>query len=220
MENTIMRLVTTRGPMTTPTHEAGRPLHNQTAGNPQGVEAARSLSDLSHNVFVPLMDAKSNELLFVDCWYDPTGLKNFFSNPQVEEGGKALFAKYERTIWRPATDILSYSLPAPYGRKDVYPGLVRGTVKSRETAVKVFNETRLAGLQAARKMGSTAHAIYFREPVAGADTTLEVLGVDLWSDMDGMMTYYQKHESGMDAAFASKPEPSVWKRPAGEWVEW
>ena len=28
-------------------------------------------------------------------------------------------------IWRPAADILSYSLPAPYGRKDHYLGLIR-----------------------------------------------------------------------------------------------
>jgi hypothetical protein len=220
MEDTVMRLVTTRGPMTTPTHEAGRPLHNQTAGNPQGVEAARSLSDLSHNVFVPLMDPKSNELLFCDIWYDPTGLKNFFSNPQVEEGGKALFTKYERTIWRPATDILSYSLLAPYGRKELFLGLIRGTVKSREAAKKVFNDSRLAGLQAARRMGSVSHAVYFREPVAGGDTTLEVMGVDLWSDMDGMATYYKQYDTGLDAAFAGQPEPTVWKRPAGDWVEW
>jgi hypothetical protein len=220
METTILRLVTTRGPMTTPTHEAGRPIHNQTAGAPQSVEAARSLSDLTHNVYVPLMDPKSNELLFCDIWYDPTGLTNFFSNPQVEEGGKAIFAKHERTIWRPATDIVSYCLLAPYGTKDFFLGLIRGTVKSRDAAKKLLNESRQAGLQAARRMGSMSHAVYFREPVAGGDTTLEVLGVDMWSDMDGMMAYYKQYDTGLDAAFAGKPEATLWKRPAGEWVEW
>ena len=220
MEPTLMRVVTTRGPMTTPTHEAGRPTHNAAAGAPQSIEAARSLSDLSHNVYVPLNDPKSNELLFVDVWYDPKGLTAFFSNPHVEEGGKAIFAKYERTIWRPAPDIFSYSLPAPYGRKDLFLGLFRGTVRSRELGVKLFNEARFNGLQAARRMGSTSHAVYFREPVAGGDTTLEVLGIDVWADLDGMQTYYQKHDSELQGVFTGKPEATLWKRPAGEWVEW
>lgn len=220
MENTVMRIVTTRGTMSAGSAEAGRPIHNQTAGAPQSIEAARSLSDLSHNVFVPLKEPKSAELLFVDTWYDPTGLKNFFSNPQVEEGGKAIFSSYERTIWAPAPDILSYSLLAPYGKKDLYLGLIRGTVSSRDLAKKLFNETRHKGLQAARRMGSVSHAVYFRELVAGGDTTLEVLGVDLWSDLDGMATYYQGHDSELAQAFVGRPDATVWKRPAGEWVEW
>jgi hypothetical protein len=139
---------------------------------------------------------------------------------QVEEGGKAIFSSYERTIWAPAPDILNYSLLAPYGSKEWFLGLVRGTVRSRDAAAKAFNEARQKGLNAARRMGSMSHMIYFREPVAGGPTTLEVLGVDLWSDLDGMATYYKQYDSEIGAAFVSPPEPSVWKRPAGEWIEW
>ncbi len=35
-----------------------------------------------------------------------------------------------------------------------------------------------------------------------------------------MMEYYEKFDTELKTAFASAPEPSVWKRPAGEWVEW
>jgi hypothetical protein len=216
--NPQFHLVTTRGALVAPNPDACRPVHNQTAGNPQGVEGAKSLSDLSHQVFVPLMGGK-NELLFMDTWYDPKGRKMFFSDPQVEQGGKAIFASYERTIWLPAQDILHYFVAAPYGQNERFLGLVRGTVKSRAEAVEVFNRSRAAGLNAARRAGSVWHQIYFRDSGEGSPT-LELLGVDLWTNGDQMMGYYEKFDNDMGGAFNTAPEPSVWKRPAGDWVEW
>jgi hypothetical protein len=213
-----LHLVTTRGKMAFPNAEACRPVHNQTAGHPQSAEFARSMSDLSHNVFVPLM-GDQNELLFLDIWYDPTSRKAFFANPQVEQGGKAIFSRYERNVWNPAEDFLNYFVPSPHGKNDRFLGLIRGVVKSREEARAVFNEARALGLNAARRAGSLFHQIYFRE--ADSDSgTLDLIGVDYWNNAEEMMKYYERYDTELGKAFSSPLEPSVWKRPAGEWVEW
>ena len=214
----VLHLVTTRGTLVQPDAETGRPVHNQTAGNPQGVEAAKSLSDLSHAVFVPLSGGK-NELLFLDTWYDPEGRKMFFSDKQVEQGGKAIFAKYERTVWQPATEILNYFVIPPFGQNERFLGMVRGVVRSRSEAKELFNLERAKGLNAARRAGSFYHQMYFRETEDGS-TSLEVLGVDFWSNAQGMLGYYEKFEGDMKDVFAAPPEPSVWKHPANQWVEW
>src|SRR5262249_17943600 len=70
--NDIIQLVI-RGTLNTPVLDEVRKIHNETAGNPQGVAAARSLGDLSHNVFVPLADA-ATELLILDTWNNLDGL--------------------------------------------------------------------------------------------------------------------------------------------------
>jgi hypothetical protein len=44
---------------------ASRDLHNATAGNPDGVAVAKSLGDLSHNVYLPASDG-DERLLFLD----------------------------------------------------------------------------------------------------------------------------------------------------------
>ncbi|HEX3679758.1 MAG TPA: hypothetical protein VHU90_08560, partial [Galbitalea sp.] len=52
-------------------------LHNSTAGSPGAVAAAKSLGDLSHNVFLPASDG-DDRLLFLDTWNSSTGLVQFF----------------------------------------------------------------------------------------------------------------------------------------------
>jgi hypothetical protein len=218
MDRIDLILVTTRGKLSAGSASAGRPIHNQTAGAPPSVEAARSLSDLSHQVFVPLEDGTA-DLMFVDFWSDLAGLRTFFSNPQVEEGGKAVFSSYERTIWTPADDFVHYHVPAPYGRNERYVGLVRGTVRSREEARRVSNEVRTKGLASARRHGSISHQIFFRQSDGGP--SLEMLGVDFWYDAEGMLKYYRDpNEMALMKVFDGPPQPSVWRRPAGEWVEW
>lgn len=87
-------LLTIRGTLKTTKIEEAREIHNMTAGNTQGVAAARSLGDLSHNVYVPIGDAPGavSELLFLDLWNNVAGLQTFFSDAQVQAGGARMFA--------------------------------------------------------------------------------------------------------------------------------
>src|SRR5215813_5123361 len=84
-------LLTVRGNAIPKTLEAMRVLHDETAGSPAGIAAARSLGDLSHMVYSPakfaLSKAVDGELLFLDVWAHPKGIGEFFSNPHVQEQG-------------------------------------------------------------------------------------------------------------------------------------
>src|SRR2546423_10980371 len=83
--------------------DAMRIKHNDTAGSPQGVAAARSLGDLSHKVYVPLGgDARPDELQFLDVWIDAAGIQKFFSHPDVAAQGAQLFKHKDPTVWMPA----------------------------------------------------------------------------------------------------------------------
>jgi len=67
-------LHTTRGTLNPKTLDEARTMHNAfvTEGSQPGIEIARSLGDMSHNVYTPaegagsLSDAKPGELLFID----------------------------------------------------------------------------------------------------------------------------------------------------------
>jgi hypothetical protein len=65
-------LLTVRGKVAAPTVADVRELHNATAGAPQGIAAARSLGDLSHNVYSAVNDG-SDTILFIDHWVDKPG---------------------------------------------------------------------------------------------------------------------------------------------------
>ena len=69
--------------------EQARTLHNETAGADASVAAARSLGDLSHNVYTPV-GTGGFELLFLDTWNSMEGLGQFFANPQVIESAGQL----------------------------------------------------------------------------------------------------------------------------------
>ena len=71
-------LLTVRGTFAASSVEEARGIHNMTAGNPAGVEAARSLGDLSHNVYIGMGEDHNRELLFIDYWNSLTGLGQFF----------------------------------------------------------------------------------------------------------------------------------------------
>jgi hypothetical protein len=58
-------LLTIRGTLAPTSLEAARQVHNQTAGAPDGVAAARSLGDLSHMVYVPV-NKELPELFIMD----------------------------------------------------------------------------------------------------------------------------------------------------------
>ena len=93
-----------RGVLKPKTLEDARNTHNMTAGNPDGVAAARALGDLSHNVFLTLGDTKgtAGELLILDLWNNLEGFNQFFEGKQVQEGGAMIFASVEdRELWSP-----------------------------------------------------------------------------------------------------------------------
>src|SRR5881628_1293979 len=80
-------LLAIRGTLAPSTLEVARNIHNETAGAPPNVAAARSLGDLSHMVYVPAGQPSTgaSEFLILDVWNRLDGLNQFFANPQVQE---------------------------------------------------------------------------------------------------------------------------------------
>src|SRR5262249_1675442 len=109
-------LLTVRGTRNSATVEDARVLHNRTAGAPEGVAAARSRGDLSHNVFTNCLDHHADELLFLDFWNSLTGMGMFFADEHVQAGGNALFSKRDTPVWAPAPEFAAFHLATPSGR--------------------------------------------------------------------------------------------------------
>jgi hypothetical protein len=217
-------LLAIQGSLKPKTQEESRNVHNMTAGNPQGVAAARALGDLSHNVYVSMTDTKGSagELLILDLWNNLDGFGTFFADKQVQEGGNMIFASVEnRELWMPAHDFHSFTLPTPPNKTDRFVGLLRGTVRSREAAQTAFGDFGKT-INAARMEGQVSHEIFFRLSDPGQPPSLELLGVDVWMDAEGMGRFYSdpKHMAPLGSIFTGPPQTSTWKRPAGSWVEW
>ena len=126
--------LTVRGKYLSPSLEACRVVHNETAGSGPGIAAARALGDLSHKVFAPVSggqsSAKDGEVLFCDWWQDPKGLMDFFMNENVQMQGTKLFTSRDATVWMPAKGSFSYVLPAAAGKNERYVGMIRGPPRS------------------------------------------------------------------------------------------
>jgi hypothetical protein len=216
-------LLTVRGQLIPKTLDAARKLHNETAGSPQGIAAARSLGDLSHKVYLPVTKApgtKEGELLFLDTWLSAEGIGKFFSNPHVQEQGSNLFSSRDPVVWMPARGAFSFHLPAPAGKSERYLGIVRGPVTSPEQAIQTFREALAPRLSDARRRGQLSHEIFLRAPMPGAPTTPELFGIDVWCDAAGMQEHYREL-AGLEGAFAGAPQMSVWEEPRdGGWSEW
>lgn len=220
-------LLTVRGTYIPDSLEAVRVLHNSTAGSAQGMAAARSLGDLSHNVYSPSVrseraGAKEGELLFIDWWDSPKGIMEFFSNPQVQQQGSKLFSGRDATLWMPAQGSSSYHLYAPKTNPERYVGIVRGTVKAPEHAIGVFAEVDIKAQRDARLRGLISHELFIKLSAPGESAPAELLGLDLWSDFAGMTQHYSDatHMAGLGDAFTARPQTSVWEQPAGVWSEW
>jgi quinol monooxygenase YgiN len=201
--------------------DAQRTLHNDTAGSPQGVAAARALGDLSHKVYAPLGgDAKPEELLFLDVWIDATGIGKFFSSPEVQAPGAQLFSAKDATVWMPARGAYTYSLPAPRDRVDRFVGIVRGAIASPERAIEIFKANDAKGVGDARKRGQISHELFIR--VGAPSEPVELLGIDIWFDEAGMNAHYSDatHMHALGGAFTGKPAASTWKQAPGLWSEW
>jgi hypothetical protein len=218
-------LLTIRGALRANTLAEARDAHNMTAGNPDGVAAARGLGDLSHNVFVTLGDTKgtAGELLIMDLWNNLEGFNQFFSRKQVQEGAGMIFAEVvSRDLWTRAQDLSAFVLPTPAGRGERYVGMMRGVARSREAAKAGFNRITRETINAARMEGQVSHEVLFRMAPAGQPPSLELLGVDVWMDAEGMGRFYSdaKHLTPLQDVFVDAPATSVWKQPAGQWAEW
>jgi hypothetical protein len=214
-------LLTVRGKTVPSTVEASRELHNATAGAPQSVAGARSLGDLSHNVYVPLADDQ-NELLFIDYWNSPTGLGEFFSNPQIQAAAGQLFADRDGVVWAEAEGFGSWSLPVSFDRAPAGVGLLRVAVNSIEGAAGGFSAYSAATINTARSHGLVSHSTWTRVPGPGESPVAEVIGVDVWSDAERMGAYYAlgigfEH---LGPHFAGQPSSSTWRAAPGNWVEW
>src|SRR5882762_906254 len=102
-------LLAIRGVLKPKTLEDARSTHNATAGSPEGVAAARALGDLSHNVYTR-GDGTADELLFLDLWNSPTGLGQFFANPQVQAGAAQLWAERDGVLWAATSSFGNFHL--------------------------------------------------------------------------------------------------------------
>ena len=218
-------LLTVKGKVNTDSVDATRQLHNQTAGNPDGVAAAKSLGDMSHMTFMPLDAATTfnGDLLFMDIWNNLDGLSQFFSDQQVQAGAAMMFASREAIVWAKLDGFLNFQFPAPSGNNTRIVGIIQGKVNSLEEAAEIHNEAMSGQVNAARAAGIVSHEFYVRLAAPGSPEALEVLGVDVWMNAEGMMQHYTSpgfQSSGLHKIFAAKPASSTWIHPAGEWIEW
>lgn len=217
-------LFTVRGKPAASSLEGIRGAHNQVAGSDMAVAMARSFGDLSHAVYSPAdhTSGAPKEMLFIDYWNSADGLMKFFSDPQVDQGGKLVFAEVDHVLWANTPGLPRVSLPAPEGRNERFVGLVRGTVASRDGAEKILMEATRKALNTNRAKGLMAREWYFRLTGPGEAPSLEAIGYDLWFDAEGMQAVYADPAEMAPLAnlFTARPDTSVWKKPAGQWVEW
>ena len=217
-------LLAIRGILASPTPEAARALHNQTAGAPANVAAARSLGDLSHMVYVPAQPSGpgAGEFLILDVWNSMDGLNQFFANPHVQEQAGQIFSKRDPVVWTPADGFYNYHFQAPYACPERTVAIVRGAVRSWPEAQQVHNDLVTAQVNAARQAGDMSHDVYARLAPPNSPEAMEIFAVDIWYSAAGMGAYYQTPQflSGFQQLFAAQPSTSVWIHPAGEWVEW
>jgi hypothetical protein len=215
-------LLTVRGTTATPSLDAARAAHNATAGAPQSAAGARSLGDLSHNVFAPIGSELKGQLLFIDFWNSLSGLGNFFANPRVQEAASQLFSKRDGTVWSRLEGFGGFHLLVPSGRSERAVGLLQVSVTSFEAAAPAFTAYAAATINTARSYGIVSHSTWARVPNPGEPATAEVIGLDTWMDADRMNEYYDL-SLGFDhlgPVFAGAPDTSSWLSAPGDWVEW
>ncbi len=213
-------LLTVRGTITAPSVEEARGIHNSTAGNPAGVAAARSLGDLSHNVYVGLGEDHERELMFLDYWNSLNGLGQFFSDPQVKAGAGMLFSNMDNPVWAAAPDFGSFHLAIPWGKTPAGVGVIRSQVTSVDKAASAFRDYASATINESRRHGIVSHSLWIRVADEGAPP--ELIGLDMWLDADEMASYYGLALGFelLGPVFAGPPDESTWRAAPGDWVEW
>jgi hypothetical protein len=213
-------LLTVRGTIAAGSVEEARGIHNMTAGDPAGVEAARSLGDLSHNVYTGMGADHEREMLFLDYWNSLSGLGQFFSDPQVKQGAGMLFSTMDNPVWAAAADFGSFHLAIPSGKTPAGVGLLRAKVSSVDKAAAAFRDYAAATINPSRRHGAVSHSLWIKAVDQGA--TPEIVGLDMWLDADAMAEYY-KLSLGFEIlgpVFAAPPDETIWRAAPGEWIEW
>jgi hypothetical protein len=219
-------LLTVRGSFLTPNAEAARKVHNETAGSEAGKAAARALGDLSHRVYLPCTGAGAmagtteNDLLFVDVWEGPQGIMEFFSNPEVQKQGAGLFTKKEPNVWMPAIGAYSVHMTAPAKQTERYLGVIRSVVASPEAAIEAFRERNLKHRRDARRRGHLSHELFFHMAPPGVEAPPELLGIDTWCSLEGMLEHYKTTMGDYGGVFPQKPTTSIWQEAGAGWSEW
>jgi hypothetical protein len=242
-----LTLHTTRGTLNPATLDEARTLHNSfVTGGPQpGIEIARSLGDVSHNVYAPaegtgtLSGAKPGELLFIDYWTSPDGMETFFANPFAQQAGDRLYSSREESEWMPAPGAFTFQVLAPAGTPARFLAMMRAPVRSTDDATAVLGKLIWGNLSAARSRGQVSHGLFIRpanveaarpasnarhrpgESPAGPADPAGILAVDTWLTLDGLMEHYgdEAAMSGLDQALAGPPAASVWTQASG-FAEW
>ena len=245
METLILH--TTRGTLNPKTLDEARMMHNAfvTQGPQPGIEIARSLGDISHNVYIPaegtgsLSTASPGELLFLDYWADPNGMEQFFSNPFAQEAGDRLFSERVEAEWMPAPAAFTFQVPARAGTPARFVGMMRAPVRSAEDATAVLAKLVWTNLRASRRRGQLSHNLFVRqasvvaarpasnacrsggESIAAPTEPVEILAVDFWSTLEGLKEHYSDATamSGLDDALAGPLAVSVWEQASG-FSEW
>ncbi len=214
-------LFTNFGTLRPQTLEAARVTHNETAGQPGGVAAAKSLGDLSHLVFAP-QGSWTGDLMFLDQWTSAEGIQQFFANQDVQDGGARLFTSYEPVVWRPDNGFLAYHIAEPLGRAERIVGILRGPVTSLEMAQAAMNGLWRSRVNEARKLGLVSHEVFVRLAPPEAQAAPEIIGVDTWSNAEGFHQIYDDSTfmQAFGGVFAAPPSHWILQRPTGNWVEW
>jgi hypothetical protein len=89
----------------------------------------------------------------------------------------------------PARGAFSFRLPAPRAKGERYLGVVRGPLKSPDTAIDAFRGALAHRLGEARKQGQLAHEIFIKIPMPGDTGPAELIGIDEWCDAEGMQAF-------------------------------
>src|SRR6267143_2407185 len=217
-------LLSIKGTLAPSSLDAARAIHNQTAGAPASVAAARSLGDLSHMVYIPFDRPKSGsgEFLILDLWNSMDGLNQFFANPHVQEQAGQIFRSRDPVVWAPSEGLANYHYPAPSGMNDRVVAIVRGSVKSREEAQAHHNAIVAENVNKARMAGNMSHEAYFKLVPPGNKEAVELIAIDVWMNTSGMSRFYRDPESqrNLQELFNGTPSTSIWIHPPGDWVEW
>jgi hypothetical protein len=100
--------------------------------------------------------------------------------------------------------------------------MVRAPIASPERAIEIFADVDTRAQRDARRRGIISHELFIKLNPPGDHSALELLGLDVWSDFEGLSEHYadQQHMSALRAAFAGAPAASVWEQAAGDWSEW
>ena len=228
MNDLTLYLLTIRGTLSSSTLEEARKIHNMTAGDPQGVAAAKSLGDVSHMVYIPLpheghtKPEGAGEFLIMDLWHSIDGLNTFFADEHVQQGGNMIFSQRDPVVWTPAAGFTSFHIPAPFGCNERVVTVVRGTVPSKEEARQMHNTAMAKTISKARKAGILSHEAYLRLAAPDSPQALEYFGVDVWMNGEDMGEYYGDEEflETFNHFFTAEAADSVWVHPKGDWTEW